>query len=56
VKRLLNPSLALLQKDETGIANTTLVPFGRKPIADDGVRARFDESILVPFGASDWCV
>ena len=53
MKHLLNPSLALFQKDETGIANATLVSSGRKPITDDGIGACFDESILISLSASD---
>lgn len=50
---LLDPGLAFLEEDETGVANATLVSSGRKPLADERVSTSFDESILVSLGAGD---
>lgn len=50
---LLDPGLALFEEDKTGVADTTLVSSGRKPLADDRVGTSFDESILVSLGAGD---
>lgn len=49
---LLDPGLALLEVNETGIADAALVSPRRKPLTDDGVGACFGESILIPLGTS----
>lgn len=49
---LLDPGLALLEENETGIADAALVSPRGKPLTDDGVSACFDKSILIPLGTS----
>lgn len=51
-----DPGLALLEEDETGIADAALMSSVRKPIADNRVRACFYHSILVSLGTGNGCV